>query len=776
MGQYRGSGVGEPSEREREAMCFLESGANLEAQREFEEALACYDRSLELVPELGRGHFCRGNVLLELGRVEEALAAYDRALEIKPDSVGAYYNRGNACAKLKCLDDAEKAYRRALELKPDFVDASVALGAVLEELDKPEEAIASYRKALEFKPDYAEVYFNLGGLFVRQLKREEAEIAFRKAIGIRNDYFEAYLSLGHLLKDLGRNDEVSGLYFRALEIEPRHVPILSALGETLRDLGRVDESVTIYHRALEEEPENEELLNDLGVLQGWINRHGEAVEVYKRALKINPENCMVLANLGASQHSLRLYEDAIASYRKAIELSPDAVIPMANLGSAFADVGKLENAIDVYRRILSIKPDFAVAHSNLLFINNFLQDEPADDLLRDALRYGEIVTRYAHAFDSWPNRRDAERCLRVGFVSGDMRMHPVGYFLEGVLAELSRRAAGRLELLAYATHFVTDNLSERIRSCCSQWQLVSGLSDEALAKRIREDEVDILIDLSGHTAHNRLPVFAWRPAPVQVSWLGYFATTGVSEIDYLIADPWTLPEREEKYFTERIWRLPETRLCFTAPGDDVEVSPLPALSNHCVTFGCFNNLSKMNDEVVALWARVLKAVPGSRLLLKANQIKELSVRLSVVERFSAHGVLENRLVLEGGVPRYEYFQSYGRVDIALDPFPYTGGTTTVESLWMGVPVLTLEGERFLSRQGVGLLMNAGLSEWVAKDKDDFVVKAVAHARSLPRLALLRSVLRKQVLASPIFDAPRFAEHFEEALRAMWKTWCKRQSL
>jgi len=242
-------------------------------------------------------------------------------------------------------------------------------------------------------------------------------------------------------------------------------------------------------------------------------------------------------------------------------------------------------------------------------------------------------------------------------------------------------------------------------------------------------------------------------------------------MDYLLADPWTLPASEESSFTEKIWRLPETRLCFTPPGEDVIVSALPALSNGYVTFGCFNNLTKMNDAVVTLWARILNAVPGSRLFLKARQLKPASAQRDVIDRFAAHGIAAGRLILEDYVPRGNYLEAYQQVDIALDPFPYPGGTTTVEALWMGVPVLTLAGERFLSRQGVGLMMNAGLPEWVAADSSDYLARAIAHAGDLQKLATLRTNLRSQVLASPIFNAPRFAAHFEAALRGMWQVWC-----
>jgi predicted O-linked N-acetylglucosamine transferase (SPINDLY family) len=352
----------------------------------------------------------------------------------------------------------------------------------------------------------------------------------------------------------------------------------------------------------------------------------------------------------------------------------------------------------------------------------------------------------------------------------------VGYFLEGVLAALTSQASGRLALYAYPTRVFSDEISQRLRAHCrGGWHSAVGLSDEALAGRIREDGIDILVDLSGHTAHNRLPVFAWKPAPIQVSWLGYFATTGVAAMDYFLADPWTLPIEQEAYFTEKIRRLPETRLCFTTPEAKVEVSALPALVNGYITFGSFNNLSKMNDAVVQLWARVLHAVPSSRLFLKYKQLAEESVRQSTYARFSAHGIAADRLIFEDYAPRANYLTAYHRVDIALDPFPFPGGTTTVEALWMGIPVLTLSGERFLARQGVGLLMNAGLPQWIASDHDDYVALAVAHASDLNGLSALRSRLRQQVLASPIYDASCFAQHFEAALRDMWLIWCKSDS-
>jgi Predicted O-linked N-acetylglucosamine transferase, SPINDLY family len=280
--------------------------------------------------------------------------------------------------------------------------------------------------------------------------------------------------------------------------------------------------------------------------------------------------------------------------------------------------------------------------------------------------------------------------------------------------------------------------------------------------------VHVLIDLSGHTHHNRLPVFAWKPSPVQASWLGYFATTGVAEMNYLLADPYVAPSGEEDSFTETIWRLPESYLCFTAPVYDLDVFPLPALTTGYITFGCFNNLVKMNDAVVALWVRVLQAVPDSRLFLKTKQLNDPKVCNITRQIFTERGISPDRLLMEGSSPRAELLAAYRKVDIALDPFPYPGGTTSVEGLWMGVPVITRRGERFLSHVGETIAHNAGLADWIATDDDEYVAKAVEHTADLERLAALRAGLRQQVLASPVFDAPRFARNFEAVLWGMWR--------
>ncbi len=503
------------------------------------------------------------------------------------------------------------------------------------------------------------------------------------------------------------------------------------------------------------------------LLGGALQMQGkDALHAFQKTAQLLPEDAVAHYNLGVVQKSAGRLDEAVASYRRAIALKPDYFEAHYNLGNALNHLGRIDDAEQSFRRALELKPDYIDAHSNLLFTLNFAANCPATHFLEEASKYGRMVARKTAArYSSWQCAAQPKR-LRVGLISGDLRKHSVGFFLESLLAHLD---PFRIELIAYPTHDEQDELTARIRRYFSAWKPLFGLNDEAAARLIHADGVHVLIDLSGHTKHNRLPVFAWKPAPVQVTWLGLPATTGVAEMDYVLGDPWAIPAECEDQFTEAVWRLPQSYVCLTVPGQSVEVGALPALSTGYITFGSFNNLTKMNDAVVAVWARILQALPDSRLLLKAKQLSDAAVCEQTLQRFAAHGIAPGRLQLHGILAsRNEHLATYNKVDIALDTFPYPGVTTSVEALWMGVPVLSMQGDRFLSCTASSIARNAGLPEWIAAGQDDYVAKAVAFASDLPQLAKLRAELRQQVLASPLFDAPRFARNFEDALWGMWQ--------
>jgi predicted O-linked N-acetylglucosamine transferase (SPINDLY family) len=580
-------------------------------------------------------------------------------------------------------------------------------------------------------PEHALGWKLFGSLLQRTGRLEDAVSANRKAIQLDPRDCEAHCSLGNALKKCGRLADAEASYREALRLAPSHADAHYNLANTLRSLGRVAEAEAHYREVLRGKPD-------------FADAHN---------------------NLGNMLRSLGRLAEAEASYREALRIKPGYAEAHYNLGNALKDGGRSAEAQASYREALRIKPDFVDAHSTLLFSLNYAETLPPEATLAEAKRYGAMISTKAQPrFTSWAANPDPDT-LRVGFVSGDLRNHPVGYFVEGLIPQLQRQ---NIELYAFPTMAAADELTCRIAPHFREWVPLHGMRDPDAARAIHARGIQVLIDLSGHTAHNRLPVFACRPAPVQVSWLGYFATTGVPEIDYFIGDPQMSPLSEAQHFTETLWNLPDTWLCLAPPAQAVAITRLPATANGHVTFGCFGNLSKMNDVVVMVWASILRRVPNSLLFLKSKPLAEAGVLADVRRRFAEQGIDHERLQLEGRSPRSEYYAAYNRIDLVLDTFPYPGGTTSVDALWMGVPVLTLKGDRFLSHLGESIATNAGQSDWIAQSPDDYVAKAVAFASDLQGLAELRATLRERVLQTPLFDTDRFARAFAQALRGMWQ--------
>ena len=628
-------------------------------------------------------------------------------------------------------DDAEKLAQLLTEKFSTHQFAWKVLGAVLGQTGRKSEAVNANQKSVQLMPQDAEARSNLG-ITLQELGRfEEAAASYKKAIALKPDYAEAHSNLGNALTELGRFEEAEASLRQSIALKPDYAEAHSNLGITLQELGRFE----------------------------------EAAASYKKATALKPDFVKAHNNLGSALTEIGRFEEAEASLRQSIALKPDYAEAHNNLGNTLKELGRFEEAAASYKKAIALKSDFAEVHSNLLFLySGFNYD--ASQYLKEAHDYGcKITEAVTSQFSSW--LCEDKQVLRVGLVSGDLRNHPVGYFLEGLLKKFSR---SKLALFAYPTKLLEDELSLRIKPHFSAWRPLVGISDEAAAKLIHSDGINILIDLSGHTAKNGLPIFAWKPAPIQVTWLGYFASTGVAEIDYIVGDSYVTPVEEANHFTEKIWRLPESYLCFTQPNEDVDVVPLPALTNGSVTFGCFNKIERMSDKVVAVWGRILKAIPDSRLFLKGKTFSDDSMRDAIYRRFGLVGIGKERLILEGSSSRLKYLAAYNSVDIALAPFPYGGGTTSAEALWMGVPVIVKRGNHFLSHLGESIAHNAGLSNWIASDEDDYVTKAIEFSANLDDLAVLRSRLRAQVVSSPLFDAERFANHFENALREMWERW------
>lgn len=545
---------------------------------------------------------------------------------------------------------------------------------------------------------------------------------------------------------------------------PDHFAAWKALGLILLNTGRVGEAIDPLRHWARLQPGDVDAHINLGSAYKDIGLIAEAGMCFIEALDIQPDFAELQSNVGSILRELGYPAKAQQHFLEALRLKPSYAEAHSNLGNALCDTGRYAEAEACYRTALRLQPDLINAHSNLLYCQNFLAALPIDTVLADARRFGALISsRAVPKFTSWRSEPNPDR-LRIGFVSGDFVNHPVGYFTEALFTHLESEG---FELYAFSANPKSDALTDRIKPRFCEWVPIFALPDLAAATVIHQRGIDILIDLSGHTAKNRLPVFAYRPAPVQVTWLGYFATTGLPEMDIILGDPVMVPDGSECEFTEIPRLLPETWLCL-AQTPDLPVGALPAMSSGRITFGYFGKQAKLNEDVVRTWAEVLRAIPDARLFFNRPELADEALAAQVRQKFGSHGVGEERIELAGNSTREEYLGNYQRVDIVLDTFPYPGGTTSVEALWMGVPVLTLQGDRFLGRLGCSIARNAGQADWIARDRDDYVAKAIALSSDLPALAALRAALRSRLRKSPLFDFARFARHFGDTLREIWR--------
>lgn len=780
---------------------LIERGNRLLDQGRLHEAADAYRQAAALRPDDAVSRVNLGYALMELGRLDVARESLGEAVRLQPSNADALYMLGLIARSRGELALAIAQFTAALAAKPDFelvhgelchalfqagrlgeacdaarkgialfpraADLHCYLGNLLVAQSECAEALSAFRKALALQPDYAEAHSGMG-LALRGIGQfAEAVDSCQRAIGVKPDWADAHFNLGLALKSQGLLEEAVRSYNKALTLNPSFAEAFNELGLALKEQGRLEAAAEHCRHALMLKPGYAEAYRNLGLIYQGQGKLDVATEYYLKAIAIEPGSALAHNNLACTLKDQGRLEEAIDRFRQALALQPGSVEIHNNLGSTLQLQGCLDEAIGFFRKALALDPDCIEARGNLLFVLSYHTGQDAAAYLDEARRYGRTLSARASPFGQWKTDGDGAepQPLRVGLVSGDLRNHPVGYFLESLLAHLARE---RIELLAYPTLSLEDDLTARIKPRFAAWKPLTGLKDAAAASLIHEDGIHVLVDLSGHTAHNRLPMFAWKPAPVQATWLGYFASTGVAEIDYLLADPVSVPSAERNRFTERIWYLPDTRLCFTPPTEQVPVAPLPALRNGHITFGSFQSLTKLNEAVLAAWGDIFRALPSARLRLQSKQLNSQAARANLLQRLGRAGIPPARVMLHGQTPRSEYLSAHAEVDIILDTFPYPGGTTTCEALWMGVPTLTLAGDTLLERQGANMVGCAGLEGWAARSVREYVALAVRHAGDIEALARLREDMRGRALASPLFDARLFAARLEAALRGMWR--------
>ena len=680
----------------------------------------------------------RGAVALHrAGQFNKALAQYDEVLRLYPKHVDALSNSAAIAARSGDFESAVRRARGAVALAPGNVGALNNLGMILEAKGILDEAEAVLCKALELDSAIPNIYVNLGN--VRQ--------------------------------KLGRFEDAAALYGKALALAPDNPITHNNLGNALRTIGDAKGALASLRKAIDIEPGFADAFNNLGILYQQCGEYDEAVETFHRALALRPEFTLAHINLGNALRGQGRFDDSLDAFRGAIAVEPDHGLAHNEMAMVYHDMGQTDDAIATLRRALEVKPGFSEAHSNLLFLQSYHSHLTPDESLREHRRW-EALHAPPERIEARPHRnaRIADRRLRIGYVSPDFRDHVVSFFVEPLLEHHDREA---VEVFCYAEVANPDAITARLGARADHWRSTVGLSDDRVAEMVRDDRIDVLVDLAGHTAGHRLAVFARKPAPVQATYLGYFATTGLSAMDYWITDGVIHPETTIQQAAEDIYRLPRCWVCYR-PRDDVPgVAPPPSAEagTSGVTFGSFNNLNKVSPRTIALWAGVLRAVPGSQLLIKSRPLGSGLVQQRLRAAFADHGIEAERLLLYGSVVGSgNHMAMYNRIDVGLDSFPFTGGTTTMDTLWMGVPVITLVGETHAERMSASLLNALDRPEWIADTEEAFIAKAAALAADEELRVSLRAGQRRRMAESTLCDGAGLARAMEDAYRDMWRRY------
>jgi len=722
--QYADSAKGQPVSLQQ----ALEIGVKLHSEGRLDEAENVYKQIHAAAPQEPNAIGFLGAIAHQRGNHQAAVELLEKSLRIEKNNAAALSNLG--AAKL-ALGDAKAAIAHlttALRLKPDHVNARYNMGNALLAAGQPAEALRAFQFVVKKNPGFARAHLGAGKAANALRQYPAATKHYRKALKQDPDAYDAHFGLISALVKMRAPREAVRACDEALA---RH-PLVKKL-----HLAKADAF---------------EMLGD----------DAKAIECYQTVLGIDPDDVAALNNLG-NKHKNAIYPlKAIEYYERALAIDPSRTMIYGNLAGALARVGRLKESIATVKKVIDAEPDYLPSHTNLLYSLNHSAHTSAQMLFEAASAYGEIVERSNPPVTLIRKIRSAPP-LRIGFMSADLRTHPVAYFLISLLDALDRQ---KLTLIAYSNNKTDDAITERLKKSFSVWRSVRTIDDDALARRIIDDEIDILVDLNGHTSETRLPVFARKPAPIQVSWLGYSGTTGLKTLDYVLCDPWEIPEEEEEYFTEKPWRLANTRHCYSEPEEPVHVGPLPAKENGYVTYGVFQRHSKITPEIIECFSAIINAAPGRRLAFRGHGFDELDVQTDVLAAFERFGVEKAQIIFLKRTSRESFFQNYNKVDIALSPFPWPGITTSCEGLWMGVPSVFLKGDRFLGRIGESITRNLDMSDWMGEDIDDYVRIAVEKASDIDALAALRAGLRERFLASPLCDAQLFARNLEDAFEKM----------
>lgn len=673
-------------------------------------------------------------IFYKTNRFDKSLLAGEKALAADPKDPEIFNNLGLSLLAIGRLKEAEINFHNAIRLNPSSLSTHVNLGLTKYKQHKFQEAEEYYKKALEFNPNFAEALNKLGELYKEQRKFEDAKKAYEKAINLAPNFYEYHNNLGVLYQIFGLYEKAKSCVKNALDLNPDFADGHNNLGIILKDMSLLKEAQIHLIKAINLKPEYPEAYNNLGTVFLKSGYYNEAAENFKKAINYNP--CYVGA--------------------------------YSNLALVMQDTFKFQEAEKNFKKALSLQPDDDQAHNNRNLCLNYSSiwspSYVCEQHLKFEEQFGGLEVR---TFLDFSNYKYSNNKLRIGYVSGDFKTHSVSYFFEPLL---NHHNSDAVETYCYYNDTIIDDTTNRLMLQADHWRSIFSISDAEVVDLIKKDKIDILVDLSGHTPNNRLLVFAQKPAPIQVTWLGYPNTTGLSSIDYrftdVIADP--IGEADELH-SETLFRLPNGFHCYKGSEAAVVSTELPQKNRGYITFGSFNNLSKTTPEVIKVWARILKAVPKSKLLLKSskpNEDQDFYLRL-----FKNEGISEDRIEYYQRLPnKNDHLELYNSIDIGLDTFLFNGATTTCEALWMGVPVITLLGDRHVGRVGASILTNIGLTEFIAEDIEQYITIANKMAESPDYLQEIRKGLRQKMQNSPLCDGKSFARDIENTYQKIWNEY------
>jgi predicted O-linked N-acetylglucosamine transferase (SPINDLY family) len=638
----------------------------------------------------------------------------------------------------KNFSEAKKEINKQIIKNPNSYILFNILGGVFYEQGQLSQAIENYKKALEIRPNYAEAFNNLGIALYQLNRMDEAIYNYKKAIAIKKDFAIAYNNLAHVLLTFKKPKESLEYYKEAININSNYHEAYNGLGNAYRVLGDKKNSI----------------------------------KNFEIATKINPSYSEPYNNLGIIFSDESMFDEALSSYKKALQINPNDEKYYNNIGNLLSALGKHDEATAAYNQAIKIEPRFARAYSNLLLNLNYKLnfDFKLYLSISKKFRFNCMAKKeklsFVYKFDKKPKK------LKLGLISSDFGNHPGGYFSLSTIRELKKK---NFDLIAYSNLDRNDDLSSNFRQLFSKWHSIENRKDVDVVEQILNDGIHILIDMQGHSGSNRLPIFMHKPAPIQATW-HYQGSTGIPEIDYAIGNSYLMPHNEESHWIEKIYRLPNVSQCFTPPEFDVPINNLPFIKNKFVTFGSLNKLNKINESVIALWSKVLSSISNSKLVLKTKNLDNKKVREDIMIKFKKNNIKSNQIILLGeSKTREELLKIYNNIDISLDTFPFQGYTTSCESIWMGVPVLTLKGNRLLFHSGECVNSNLGMFNWVADNNADYVSKAIEFSSNVKELTKIRKNLRKIALQSPLCDSETFGINFSKMLWEMWSRFDKKNS-